>query len=305
MTNTRARGLSRLRYAKNDADFESDGTRCAGWLYTPEGVSNPPVVVMAHGFAGERTFGLPDIAEQFVANEYAVFLFDYRNFGDSDGEPRNLVNPARHVADWEAAIDHVRGLDAVDRRRIALWGTSYSGGHVIEAAAGDHRLSAVVAQVPFVDGRVVAREAGLKKLLRGTVAGVRDLIRKYTFRSPHTVPVVGDPDEFAVMNTPGAKAGMLHLVPDPPVWENEIPARAFLDIPFYRPVSAIESVPCPLLLVAGRDDDIVPSSSVEAAAERADATYVELPVGHFDVYESAMEEVLGYETAFLDRHVGR
>ncbi|WP_458205686.1 alpha/beta hydrolase [Haladaptatus sp. NG-SE-30] len=303
MTNIRARGLSRLRYAKNDADFESEGTRCAGWLYTPEGVSNPPVVVMAHGFAGERTFGLPAIAEQFVAREFAVFLFDYRNFGDSDGEPRNLVKPARHVEDWEAAIDHVRGLDAIDRRRVALWGTSYSGGHVIEAAAGDHRVSAVVAQVPFLDGRAVARNAGLKKTLQGTVAGLRDLVRKYTFRSPHTVPVVGDPDEFAVMNTPGAKAGMMNIVPDPPVWENEIPARGFLDIPFYRPISAIEDVPCPILLLAGRDDNIVPASTVADAAERVDGTYIELPIGHFDVYDTALEVALGYETAFLDEHL--
>ncbi len=318
MTRTRARGqvgrgrggqtsnsdeLSRLRYAKNDADFESDGTRCAGWLYTPEGVRQPPVVVMAHGFAGERTFGLPKIAKRFVARGFAVFLFDYRNFGDSDGEPRNLVNSTRHVADWESAIDHVRGLDAIDRQKIALWGTSYSGGHVIEAAAGDHRIAAVIAQVPFVDGRTVARSAGVKKLLKGTISGLRDLARKYTFRSPHTVPVVGDPDEFAVMNTPGAKEGMMNLVPDPPVWENEVPARAFLDIPRYRPISVVEDVPCPMLFVAGRDDDVVPASSVKAAAEQANATYVELPIGHFDVYDTALEDVVGYELAFLDKYI--
>ncbi|WP_227353782.1 alpha/beta hydrolase [Haladaptatus salinisoli] len=303
MTNTGARELSRLRYAKNDADFESDGTRCAGWLYSPEGVANPPVVLMAHGFAGERTFGLPAVAERFVARGFAVFLFDYRNFGDSDGEPRNLVKPSRHVADWEAAIDHVRGLDAVDRRKIALWGTSYSGGHVIEAAANDHRIAAVVAQIPFVDGRAVTREAGVKKVLKGTIAGVRDLVRKYTFRSPYTVPVVGDPDEFAVMNAPGAKAGMERIVPDPPTWENEVPARAFLDIPFYRPLSVVEEVTCPMLFLAGRDDDILPAASVEKAAERADATYVELPIGHFEVYDGALADAVGYETAFLDRHL--
>ncbi|WP_227374329.1 alpha/beta hydrolase [Haladaptatus halobius] len=303
MTNTGARGLSRLRYAKNDADFESDGTRCAGWLYTPEGVSNPPVVLMAPGFAGERTFGLPAIAERFVARGFAVFLFDYRDFGDSDGEPRNLVSPTRHVADWEAAIDHVRGLDAVDRRRIALWGTSYSGGHVIEAAANDHRIDAVVAQIPFVDGRAVTRKAGVKKALKGTIAGLRDLVRKYTFRDPYTVPIVGDPDEFAVINAPGAKAGMKRIVPDPPTWKNEIPARVFLSIPFYRPLSVVEEVTCPMLFLAGRDDDIVPASPVEEAADRADATYIEMPIDHFDVYDFESADAVGYETAFLDRHL--
>ncbi|WP_435154890.1 alpha/beta hydrolase [Haladaptatus sp. DFWS20] len=313
MTSTRARRefkgspdtdeLSRLRYAKNDADFESDGTRCAGWLYTPEGVKKPPVIVMAPGFAAERTFGLPTIAKRFVARGFAVFLFDYRNFGDSDGEPRNLVNPARHVADWRSAIDHVRGLDAIDRRKIALWGTSYSGGHVIEAAAGDHRITAVVAQAPFVDGRSILRSAGLKKTVKGTISGLRDLVRKYTFRSPYTLPVVGDPDEFAVLNAPGAKRGFMKIVPDPPVWENEVPARAFLDIPRYRPISVVEDVPCPMLFVAGRDDEIVSASSVKEAAETADATYVELPIGHFDVYDSALKSVLSHEMAFLDQYL--
>ncbi|WP_049969905.1 alpha/beta hydrolase [Haladaptatus cibarius] len=313
MTSTRARGtfeesseepeLSRLRYAKNDADFESEGTRCAGWLYTPEGETKPPVILMAPGFGAERTFGLPEIAKRFVARGFAVFLFDYRNFGDSDGEPRTLVHSSRHVEDWEAAIDHVRGLDAIDRRKIALWGTSYSGGHVIEAAADDHRISAVVAQTPFLDGRAVTRSAGIKKSLSGTISGVRDLVRKYTFRSPRTVPIVGDPDEFAVINAPGAKAGYMDIVPDPPVWENEVPARVFLDIPRYRPISVIEDVPCPLFLLAGRDDEVVSASSVQEAAEKADATYVELPIGHFDVYDSASEEVLGYEMAFLDQHL--
>ncbi|GAA0228402.1 alpha/beta hydrolase [Haladaptatus pallidirubidus] len=313
MTSTRARGkfdgseetpeLSRLRYAKNDADFESEGTRCAGWLYTPEGKKKPPVIVMAHGLGGERTFGLPEIAKRFVARGFAVFLFDYRNLGDSDGEPRNLVSFSRHVADWESAIDHVRGLDAIDRRKIALWGTSYSGGHVIEAAAGDHRIAAVVAQVPFVDGREELRSAGIKKSLKGTVSGLRDLVRKYTFRSPRTVPVVGDPDEFAVINAPGAKAGYMDIVPDPPVWENEVPARVFLDISRYRPISVVEDVPCPLFLLAGRDDEVVSASSVKEAAETADATYVELPIGHFDAYNSALEEVLGYEMAFFDHHL--
>ncbi|WP_440005967.1 alpha/beta hydrolase [Halomicrococcus sp. SG-WS-1] len=296
--------LSHLRYARTDADFESDGTRCAGWLYTPEGASRPPVVVMAHGFAGERTFGLEAYAEAFVARGYAVFLFDYRGFGNSDGEPRGLVDPEKQIADWEAAIDHVRRLDGVDRGQIALWGTSFSGGHVVEAAAGDHRIAAVVAQVPLLDGRAVTKAAGVGHALKGVAAGVRDTLRKYTFRSPYRVPVVADPDEFAVMNAPGAKRGMLDIVPDPPVWDNDVPARVLLDVPFYRPVTSAEEVSCPVLLVAGRDDAIVPSSSVESAADEfADATLVSLPIDHFDVYGTAFDEVVAYESSFLDERI--
>ena len=107
---------------------------------------------MAHGFAGQKDFGLQPYAEHFAAKGMAVFLFDYRNFGGSEGEPRNLVNPWRHLADWKAALSHVRTLNSVDGSRIALWGTSFSGGHVMVTAARQVGIKAVVAQVPFVDG---------------------------------------------------------------------------------------------------------------------------------------------------------
>ena len=132
-------------FTRTDVDFVSSGTRCAAWLYRPRGVARPPVVIMAHGFGAERTFGLPAFAERFAAAGLATLLFDYRGFGQSDGQPRNLVSPRRHVQDWKAAIAAARRLPEVDTDRIALWGTSYSGGHVIVAASEDpairgHRL---------------------------------------------------------------------------------------------------------------------------------------------------------------------
>jgi len=144
--------LGRGMMKRIDADFVSKGLKCAAWLYLPEGAARPPVVVMAHGFAAERSFGLPAFAERFAEKGLAVLLFDYRNFGDSEGEPRNLVSPKRHLEDWRAAIAHARSLEAVDGTRLGLWGTSFSGGHVLVSAARDKGVRAVVAQVPFVDG---------------------------------------------------------------------------------------------------------------------------------------------------------
>ena len=91
-------------FTRTDVDFVSSGARCAAWLYRPCGVVRPPVVIMAHGFGAERTFGLPAFAERFAAAGLATLLFDYRGFGGSDGQPRNLISPRRHVQDWKAAI---------------------------------------------------------------------------------------------------------------------------------------------------------------------------------------------------------
>jgi len=140
-----------------DSDFTSGGTRCSGWLYLPEAATpRPPVVVMAHGFGAERTFRLPAFAERFVARGLAVFLFDYRGFGASDGAPRQWVSPRRHLEDWLAAVEHVKGLASVDPGRLALWGTSFGGGHVLVVAARTPGITAVVAQVPLLDGLAVA-----------------------------------------------------------------------------------------------------------------------------------------------------
>ena len=68
----------------------------------------PPIVVAAHGIAGQKDMGLEPFAELFASKGMAVLLFDYRNFGGSEGEPRNWVSPKRHLQDWDAALDYVR-----------------------------------------------------------------------------------------------------------------------------------------------------------------------------------------------------
>ena len=68
----------------------------------------PPIVVAAHGIAGQKDMGLEPFAETFASKGLAVLLFDYRNFGGSEGEPRNWVSPKRHLQDWDAALDYVR-----------------------------------------------------------------------------------------------------------------------------------------------------------------------------------------------------
>lgn len=288
---------------REDHWFPSSGTRCAGWLYRPT-ATNPPVVLMAHGFGGERTWGLPAFAERFVERGLAVFLFDYRYFGDSDGEPRNLVDPSRQLGDWRAALRYVRTLDSLDTSRIALWGTSFSGGHVVATAATEP-VDAVVAQVPFADG--LRTTAGLLTSrgpgygLRATAAAVRDGGRALLGRDPHCVPLVGDPDEFALLNTPDARAGVEALVPDDAEWENRVPARVVATLLRYRPLTAAAAVDCPVFVLQADRDSIIPAASTDALVSRLDdVERVRLPIGHFDAYRgSAFERVVSRELQFL------
>jgi dienelactone hydrolase len=284
-----------------DSDFKSNGAKCTGWLYRPEGESKPPVVVMAHGFAAQRDFGLQPFAERFAGAGMAAFLFDYRNFGDSEGEPRNLVSPRRHLQDWQAAICHVRGLPGVDATRLALWGSSYSGGHVLVTAARVRGISAVVSQVPFVGGLATATMFSPGFVLEALAKGVIDLGRAATSRPPYYVPVVGAPGTFAMMNTPESLPGYSSLIPDGSDWMNWVPARAALTMTVYSPASHAGSVTCPVLIVCAENDSLIPSWAVRKTAEKIGRSrLVSLPIGHFDVYKgAAFEFAVDEEVDFL------
>ncbi|MFB6130689.1 MAG: alpha/beta hydrolase [Salinigranum sp.] len=300
----RRRRPSRFEFSTVKMTFESGGERCVGTLYRPDRPARAPAVVMANGTGAERTFGLPAYAERFAERGYAAFTFDYRTFGDSEGEPRNLVAPERQASDLRAALEGVRNLDGVDTARVALWGFSLGGGHALEVAADDPRVAAVVGLAPMTDGKAVADNYPLGYRARALAAGLRDRVQSLAF-DPHTVPVVGPSEEFAVLNQPGVESEFRRLVPPGSGWRNETPARLFLSFRGYRPVADAASVTCPTLLVAGGRDDVVPASVVEDAADAiAEATFVRLPMRHYDPFDGRpLERSLAHQFAFLETYL--
>lgn len=285
----------------------SKGCQCRGDLYLPDETQAPPIIVMAHGFAAERTFGLPAYADRFAKNGLAVFKFDYRSFGESEGEPRNYVDPARHLADWQAAIKHVRSLDNVNASRIGLWGSSFSGGHVIVTAARDASITAIVAQVPFVDSLSTIRKQGAGYLLKASPHILLDLIRLLTFQSPHFVKVIGRPDEFALMNTPESYPGYSALIPEDSTWENKCPARILLTIIGYRPIASAGKVRCPALVMLAENDSLIDAAAVEKTTiAMKNATLIKYPIGHFGIYSGPIfEDAVRRQIDFFLAHLTR
>lgn len=292
---------------RHGGDFVVDGDEVDAHLYLPSRGEDPPVVVMAHGFAGEKSWRLPAFAREFASRGVAALVFDYRGFGDSEGDPRQVVSAAKQTEDWLAAVDAARADSRVGDR-VALWGWSLSGGHAVRTAAR-RDVDAVVAQAPFVDGLATAwhlvRAGGLFYLRNAVRHGLRDLARAATFRSPHYVPVAADPDEFAVLNRPGALAGFRDLVPDDEQFPNRCGARILLTVGRYRPVADADAVDAPTLVVEAERDRIVSGSSVSRLVGRLDdVERVRYDVGHFDLFAGdAFERVADREAAFLERHL--
>lgn len=264
-----------------------------------------PCVVMAHGIGATQDSGLDGFYDAFTAAGIEVISFDYRHFAASSGQPRQLVDPARQVADYRAVVAAARRTPGIDPDRVVAWGVSFSGGHVFQVAAHDPRLAALVALTPATDGRAVAlsmaRTRGLGFLAQMTVRALRDALGARLGRDVVTVPVVGAPGSSAALTSPGAEEGMRRIAG--PSWRNEFAARVFLAIPRYRPVRVARQVSCRALVQVADLDRSAPPGPAAVAAERARATVHHYPCDHFDVYtgESWHERVRDDQLRFLTR----
>jgi fermentation-respiration switch protein FrsA (DUF1100 family) len=296
--------------SRGDVSFEVNGTSVAAWLYLPDDRSAPvPCVVMAHGFGGTKDMGLEAYALRLQEAGYAALAFDYRHFGQSEGEPRQLAWIPYQLEDYRAAVDYARGLEEIDATRIALWGTSFSGGHVVVTAAEDENVACVVAQCPGLDGfestKMGFKRVGIQTGLKVIMHGQRDLVRSWLGLSPHKIPIAGKPGSVALMTGPGVCDAYALLATEGFV--NEVCARIAIRGDKYRPVKKAQNVRCPVLLLICEDDDLAPVSAAEEAADRLGnlAEVKRYPIGHFDIYIGRnFERSVSDQLEFLSKHLG-
>jgi fermentation-respiration switch protein FrsA (DUF1100 family) len=297
--------------ARRDIEFDAEGVTLRGWFYDADGRSGAaPTIVMAHGFSAVKEMYLDEFAEVFAAAGLNALVFDNRNFGASDGEPRCEIDPVQQVRDYRHAITYATTLDEVDPTRIGAWGSSYSGGHVLVLGAIDRRVKAVVAQVPLVSG-----SANIAELVRADFrAGFRQMFdddRAARFRGdpPAMVPVVAeDPLAPSALPTPDSwtwftETGKTRA----PSWKNEVTLRTVEMLGEYEPAAYIARIsPTPLLMVVAREDHLTPAHLAIDAYERArePKRLVILPGGHFDAYVDGFDEASAPARDWFAEHLG-
>lgn len=281
---------------REDLEFEVGGARCAAWLYRPGGGERVPVVVMAHGLSGTRRDCLGPFAASFAGAGLAALVFDHRGFGDSGGEP-DLFEPGRQLEDWRAAIGQARSLAGVDPDRVVTFGSSMGGGNALAAAAADRRVAAAISQVPFLDLVTQSHRASPRVAARMMLAAARG----------EHMPAVGQPDEAAFINAPGAEEGWRRVVAsgEDSRWRDRVSARWLLGRPF-RPARHAEKLHCPWLVCVGEADRVARPGPAIAAARRAPQGELRTYPGvdHFDVYDGPEHEaVVADQLQFLRRHL--
>jgi pimeloyl-ACP methyl ester carboxylesterase len=260
---------------------------------------------MGHGLGAVREMRLYAYAERFQAAGYACLVFDYRHFGASGGEPRQLLIINRQLADWAAAIAFARSLPEFDPAQVVLWGSSFGGGHVIAAAARDGKVAAVISQCPFTDGIASALVMNPFSSLKLAVLAGRDVLAGLLGRKPVMVATTGRRGSAALMTSPDAEPGYLGLVPAGAVIPNYVAARLVFGIMGYAPGRQAAAVNCPILFCVCEADSVAPAKTTLRHASKAPRGEIRLyREGHFDIYNGApFERVIADQIAFLQRHV--
>ena len=287
-----------------DVAFPSAGNVCRGWLYMPD-AEDPPLVILGHGLGGTREYGLEPYAQRFADAGIASLVFTYRHFGDSGGQPRQLLDIQRQLGDWAAALAYARKLDGIDHDRIALWGTSFAGGHVIETAARDGAVAAVVSQCPFTDGLAATRAASPRSLARAAALAFRDELARVRHKPPVLVPLVGPHGSAALMTSPDSEPGYRALIPPGVQFDNGVSARFINHVGLYRPGRSARKVNAPILFCICDADAVAPAETALRYAATAPRGEVKrYPVGHFDIYVGEpFEQAVRDQTEFLVRHL--
>lgn len=300
---------------RRDITFKSAGLRCAGWLYVPD---DPPAgqkaaaIVMAHGFSGVKEMYLSNFAERFVAAGFVTLVFDYRYLGASEGEPRSQIIWFEQVEDYRNAITWISDQPEVDPNRIGVWGTSYSGAHVLHLGAYDKRVKAVVSQV---HGGISAWDTiqnwmgpdGIAQFLDFLM---QDRIGRYKNGAVNYLKVVAPEGEPSALSRPEAFEWFTsEEIKMPPSWRNQVTIESLEKMLEYDVTSAIPRIsPTPLLMVLAEYDTLIPIDLAKKSYERAlePKAISILPCGHFDVYykEPWLSKAAGAAAEWFRQHLG-
>ena len=245
--------------------FASEGVALRGAFYPAADRAAAPVVVMAHGFSAVAE-QLAAQASAFARAGFAAFVFDNPGFGLSGGFPRQEVDPVAQLRAYRDAVGYVRTLPAVDPERIALWGSSFSGGHVLQAGALDPRVACIVSKAPFVSGsQLFAHWPHGPALVQMTLAERRPAPAAPSRPCSRSWPPATNP-----ARCPGADGYDYFSRTGGATWKNEITLSSLEMARAHEPGWWIAHLaPRPLLMIVAEDDEVTPTDHALAAFDRA------------------------------------
>lgn len=226
------------------------------------------------------------------------------------------VNPYAHLEDWHTVIKYIHNtsneLDcSINPDRVSVWGSSFAGGHVLKLASDEPSLECCIAQVPFVGGLESITQMPLSTIIQSTTYALYDTIFSGILGiiKPYRVANIAPNNKFAILSSPDSYPSFLHMSPtnDLSVYKYNAttPARTILHVLTYRPLWNAHHIIPKTLIMAGKNDLLIPYWAVERGAKRIygvefDGTTID---GHFDPYEKKFNETVEKQTDFLRRNL--
>ena len=279
-------------FERKDVTFVSQGLKCAAWYYVPNGLKESekrPAIVMAHGFSAIKEMYLDNFASKFADAGFVVLVFDYRYFGASEGEPRSQLFYYQQHEDYRNAITWTSMQKEVDPERIGIWGTSYSGGHVMVIGAFDKRVKAVVSQVPVTNVWEAYFEPQTPEGRAGAFAWHKQNRIDKAQGKVNYFPAVAPEGKPGVMGQEAYDWFMGNNVEKrAPTYRNQVTVESLEIGMNYDPTATIHLIsPTPFLMIIASEDIITPTALEKKAFERAKEPkkLIVVPGRHFDAYD--------------------
>jgi fermentation-respiration switch protein FrsA (DUF1100 family) len=278
---------------EKELTFYSAGLKLFGTLYLPDGLrpgEKRPTVLCCHGLRANRKVILPDFARAFVKHGYAAFVFDYRGFGESEGQKNRLISKERDE-DIINATTFLGLQPEIDASRIALFGISYGGANVISTGAADPRTKAIVSVVGFGDGDRWARSSrrlweywALRRRIekdreRRVLTGTSEYVDTYEILVP-------TPAEEKFYSGGGAIASL----------KTELPLETADDILSYKPEAVIDKIaPRPVLIIGAELDYLTGFEECVSMYEKArepKQLHILPGISHYETYSQGFDTVV-------------
>ncbi|MDC1105986.1 alpha/beta hydrolase [Prolixibacteraceae bacterium] len=282
--------------------FYSEKSAIAANLYKPEAFDEQtkyPAVLVCHGFAGIKELLVDSYAKAFAEHGFVALTFDYRGFGESEGE--TTIDPLNQVQDIYNATEYLRHQPFVDTDNISLWGSSLGGANVIIASALDSVYRSVCVQLTFGDGERVVTNGNEE-----TKAATLGMIRKLWGRE--------------VLNNKGMMVPLNKMLHDEqslaflkenadayPALLSKIPFSTLKNTFRLKAEKFIALIDAPILIVGAGKDDVNPVAESKHLYERAvepKELFVVEEAGHYDAYKGAsFEKIVQKQIAFFKANI--
>lgn len=282
-----------MKFVQKNIEFVAQDCVLRGWLFVPE-KTPAPLIILAHGFTALKEHDLDRYAAFFASNGFCVLVYDNRNFGESDATTPFEIDPIMQMRDYRHAITYGETLEVVDKDHIGIWGTSFSGGHVLTVAALDSRVKCVVSQVPFISGDDRSLRLSKPEVWQKRNALFLEERRRLAKGEENTlIAVVTDgPKGKAVMKAEDAYRYFTKVSS----WQNKVTFSSLELSTEYEPIAYVHRITeTPVLMIVSDNDPINPDTLAKEAFEKISSAkqLVTIDGGHFSAYSTYFEKTAG------------